>query len=208
MVLFALPPIVPAFEMSIATQGMSKGILQAEEAQFVPRALIKASGFQLGGQWKNLSTNNAKGEASLFAGWTGKAGAVDLGVSVAHKVLTSASGSGNRRSWEFGANAGRKFGRFGLRASALYSPDDFGATRSSLYLEGGPSIDLPWKLRASATIGLRARRGNRDYTSFNAGLSRTLSKNFTVDVRYYDTDSGEFGEAFDNRIVGSIRFAI
>lgn len=204
----ALPPVVPAFEITVASQGMSKGTLQSEGPQFIPRALLKAKQFQLGGQWKNISTNTAKGEGSLFGGWSGKAGGFDLGASATYKFLTSAGGSGNRRSWEFGTNVARKFGKLGLRASAVYSPNDFGGTKSSLYVEGGPSYDLPWSLRASAAIGFRERKNNGDYTAFNAGLSRPLGTKLTLDVRYYDTDRGELGENFDNRVVGSIKLAL
>ena len=73
----ALPPVVPAFEMSVASQGMSKGILQSEGAQFIIRPSLKLRQFQLGAQWKNISTNSAGGEASVIAGWSGKTGKVD-----------------------------------------------------------------------------------------------------------------------------------
>ena len=208
MALDPLPPIVPAFELSIASQGMSKGVLQSDGPQFIPRASLRLRKFQVGGQWKNVSTNSAKGEVSLFGGWNGKVAGADAGGSIAYKMLTSASGSGNRNSWEFSANIGRKFGKVGLRASAVFSPDDFGSTKSSLYVEGGPSLDLPWKLRGSAAIGRRARRGNRDYTSVNVGLARPIGRALTIDVRYYDTNKSEFGETFDNRLVGSLKLAL
>ncbi len=208
MVADVLPLVVPAFEMSIASQGMSKGTLQSEGPQFVPRAMVKVRRLQFGGQWRNVSTNSAKSEAMVFAGWSGKTGAFDLGASVAYKMLISGTGPGNRRSWELTGTAARKFGKLGLRASAVYSPDDFGGTKSSFYLEGGPNYDLCWKLKASAAIGIRERRNNRDYISFNAGLSRPIGKNSTADVRYYDTDKGEFGETFDRRVVGSVKVAI
>lgn len=204
----ALPPVVPAFEFTVSSQGMSKGVLQSDGPQFIPRASLKMGRLQLGGQWKNLSTNSANGEGSLFGGWNGKAGKVDLGASVTYKFLTAASGSGNRTTWEFAGNVGRKFGKLGLRASTVYSPDDFGGTKSSFYVEGGASYDLSWKLKASAAIGFRERKGNRDYTAYNIGLARPIGKKLTVDMRYYDTDSGEYGENFDNRIVGSIKLAL
>ena len=208
MALDSLPPIVPAFELSGANQGMSKGVLQSDGAQFIPRASLKLRKVQVGGQWKNISTNSAKGEASIFGGWAGKVSTLDVGGLIAYKMLTSASGSGNRQSWEVSANAARRFGRLGIRASAVFSPNDFGGTRRSLYVEAGPSLDLPWKFRASASVGIRERRNNSDYTSFNLGLSRPLGKKFTVDVRYYDTNRGDLGETFDNRLVGSIKLSL
>ncbi|MEO7655326.1 MAG: hypothetical protein ABIS23_06560 [Sphingomicrobium sp.] len=204
----ALPPAVPAFELSIASQGMSKGTLQSEGPQFIPRASLKLRRFQLGGQYKNVSTNSAKGEASAFAGWNGKVGAWEVGAAVTYKMLTSASGSGNRRSWELSGNASRKLGSLGLRGSVVVSPDDFGATRRSIYVEGGPSLDLPWRLKASAAIGHRWREGSADYTSFNVGLSRPLLKTLTADVRLYDTDRGDLGKTFERRLVGALKLVL
>jgi len=208
MVAQALPPPVPAFELTVASQGMSKGLLQSDGPQFIPRASLKWRGIQAGGQWKNISTNSAKGEASAFIGWSGKAGSTDIGASVAYKMLTSASGSGNRRSVEFSGNAARKFGKVGLKVSAVFSPDDFGATRHSLYVEGGPSIDLPLAIKASAAIGHRWRQGSPNYTSFNVGLSRPVAKVLTIDTRFYFTDRRELGENYDRRLVASIKLAL
>ena len=204
----AVPPVVPAFEFSVASQGMSKGVLQSEGAQFIIKPSVKARGFQLAGQWKNISTNSAKGEASIIGGWSGKARGLDLGGSLSYKILTSAEGSGNRRSWEASANLSRKAGKLGLRANAVFSPDDLGSTGRSLYVEGGPSLDLPARLRLSANIGHRWREGSPNYTSYNIGVSRPVLKVLTADVRIYDTNRGELGRTYDRRLVGSVRLAL
>jgi hypothetical protein len=208
MAVDAAPPVVPAFELSVASQGMSKGILQSDGAQFIIRPSLKARGFQLGAQWKNISTNSAKGEASVIGGWSGKAGGFDLGGSLAYKMLTSAEGSGNRRSWEAAARLSRKFAKLGLSGSAVYSPDDLGSTRQSLYVEGGPSLDLPARFRFSANLGHRWRDDSPNYTSFNIGISRPVLKVLTADVRLYDTDRGELGRTYERRLVGSVRLVL
>ena len=187
---------------------MSKGILQSEGPQFIIRPSLKVRGFQLAVQWKNISTNSAKGEASVAAGWSGKAGGLDLGASLSRKILTSASGSGDRQSWELSGNLGRKIGKLGLRASAVFSPDDLGSTGKSLYAEGGPSFDLPAKFRLSANIGHRWREGSPNYTSLNVGVSRPVLKVLTADLRLYDTDRGELGRTYDRRLVGSLKLAL
>ena len=46
----------------------------------------------------------------------------------------------------------RKFGKAALRVSAIYSPDDLGAARRSLYLEAGPSFDIDDTTRLSANM--------------------------------------------------------
>ena len=204
----ALPPPVPGIEISAASQGMSKGVLQSDGAQFVIRPSLKLRRFQLAAQWKNISTNSAKGEASIIGGWNGKAGGFDLGGSLAYKMLTSASGSGNRRSWEAAGKLSRRFGKLGVSLSAVGSPDDLGSTRQSLYVEGGPSIDLPARFKLSANLGHRWRSGSADYTSFNIGVSRPVLKALTADVRLYDTNRGELGRTYDRRVVASVKLAL
>jgi len=44
--------------------------------------------------------------------------------------------------------------------------------------------------------------------SVNAGVSRPIGKILTVDVRYYDTDRGELGKTYANRVVASIKLVI
>lgn len=206
--MWGLPPTDPGIEISAATKGMSKGLLQSNGPQVVSRATLTTGQFQLGGQWKNISTNSAKGEASAIAGWSGKAGPFDLGASAAYKALTSASGSGNRRSVELSGNASRKFSGVGLKASAVFSPNDLGSTRQSLYVEGGPSFDLPAKFKLSANIGHRWRQRSPNYTSFNVGVSRTVLEVLTADIRLYDTNGGELGRTYDRRVVGSLKLAL
>lgn len=208
MAVDAVPPPVPGIEISLASQGMSKGLLQSHGAQFIIRPSVKARGFQLGAQWKNISTNSAKGEASVVGGWNRKARGFELGGSLAYKLLTSASGSGNRRSWEAAASLSRKAGRLAMRTVAVLSPDDFGATKQSLFVEGGPSFDLPARFRMSANLGHRWRSGSPDYTSFNVGVSRPVLRALTADVRIYDTNRGELGRTFERRLVGSLRLAL
>jgi hypothetical protein len=204
----ATPPLVPAFELSIASQGMSKGVLQTKDPQFIPRFLLKAMDLQLSAQWKNIDTNNAKGEASVGLGWSRRTKAADVNLSAAYKLLTAHHGAGARRSVEFTGGLSRKFGRLGLKASAVWSPHNTGTGKPSLYVEGGPSFDLPFDLKASIAAGYRKRSGARDYATFNAGLSRPLGKRLAVDLRYFATDSGDEGETYRDRVVASVKLSL
>ena len=198
----------PRFNRASPAKACRRGILQSEGAQFIIRASLKVRPFTLGAQWKNISTNSAKGEASGSIGWSGKAASLEVGASAAYNVLTSASGSGNRRSVELSVNLSRKIGKLALRGSAVFSPDDPGATKQSLYVEGGPSLDLPARIRLSANLGHRWRDGSPDYTSYNIGVSRPVLKLLTADVRLYDTNRGELGRTYERRLIGSLRLAI
>ncbi len=107
---------------------------------------------------------------------------------------------------ELNGSVAPKWGKFGVRVSAVYSPDDFGSSGPSLYVEGGASYDVGESLRVSANVGRRERFGSPDYTSFNAGVSKTLGK-LTFDARYHGTAQGELGEPYRGRMVVSGRLS-
>ena len=193
-----MPPLDPGIEISLASEGMSKGIAQTDGPQVIGRVFVRSGAFQLGGQWKNITSSAAEGEASVFLSWDRKIGAVQLSAGAAVKMLTSVKQPTDDKTLELNAALSRKWGKSGLRASAVLSPNDLGATRRSLYAEGGLSFDLSKSLRVSANVGLRARERNPDYTAFNAGFTLSLGK-VTLDARYYDTAQSELGEIYRNR---------
>ena len=204
--MFDLPPLDPGIEFSVASQGMSKGILQSEGPQFIPRAYVQIGTVQVGGQWKNVTSPVAEGEGALFATWQRKFGVVQLTAGATFKFQTDVAEPTDDQALELNASAGSKWGKFGLRASAVYSPDDFGAAGRSLYVESGPSYDLTKTVRISASVGRRSRRGSLDYTSFNAGISKTVGP-IVVDARYFDTAQSELGKPYRGRIVVSGRLS-
>ena len=200
-----IPPPDPGFEIVVSSRGMSKGIAQTDGTQIIPKAYVGFGNIQIGGQWKNVSSPVADGEAAAFANYAPKLGGFQLTLGAAYKFQTKVKGDTDDDSFEFTAAAARKMGRISVRISAVYSPDDLGSARRSLYVEGGPSFDLDKATRLSANLGHRSRENGVDYTSFNAGISRTLFGKLSLDLRYYDTSRGELGEIFGNRFVLSGR---
>ena len=206
MAVFGLPPPDPAFEFSVASRGMSKGIAQTDdEPQAVLKASAKSGPLEIGEQWKNVTSTSAKGEAAVFVNVNHAFGKLRLNGGAAYKFQTWVSGNPDADSFEFTTGANAAFGRVSLRAVAIYSPDDLGAAKQSLYLEGGPAFDLTKTTKASANIGRRERDGAPDYTSFNFGLSKTFEKSIVVDLRYYDTAQSDLGRQFKPRVVLSGR---
>jgi hypothetical protein len=203
---FDLPPPVPVLEFTLSSHGMAKGLSQADGPQAFPKFTLKSGAFQAGAQWKNVSRTLGGGEAQLFVGWSGKAAGFTLGGGAAYRIITDPRiATGNSQGWEFNASVARKFGPLGLRAFALYNRDDYGPVGPSLYVEGGPGLALPKGFSVSAAVGHRGRRGGADYTSFNAGVSKTLVKKLILDLRYYDTDRNELGYVYAARAVGSVK---
>jgi hypothetical protein len=202
-----LPPPQPAAEVSIATRGMSKGIAQTDGPQLLAKGYLKLGTFQLGGQWKNVTSTSADGEAALSASTSRKLGTVQLTGGVAYKFQTGVRGHPDATSWEFSAGASRKFGPVTLRTSAIYSPDDLGSARRSLYLEGGPVLQFGKGWTTSAAIGHRSRERGADYTAFNAGVSK-LAGPLQLDLRYYDTDRSDLGTNYHRRVVAAVKLSL
>ncbi len=205
--MFDLPLPDPAFEYVLASRGISKGLAQTERLQIVPRANLAIGSVQLGGQWKNVDATGATGEAAAFASVARPLGKFQLSASANYKMSTGAEGPIDDEAVEFAGALSRRFGRVGLRAAIVFSPDDLGSTRRSLYFDGGPTIDLGKDTRLSAAIARRSRRGGPDYTAFNAGIARTFYKKLTLDLRYFDTAQSELGDAYRARAVASARLA-
>ena len=202
-----LPPPDPGIEIVAASRGMSKGIAQTDGIQVIPKAFLQIGDVQVGGQWKNVTSPVAKGEGAAFVNATRKLGTLQLTLGAAYKFQTSVRGPTDSDAFEFTGAASRKFGKLGTRVGVVYSGDDFGGTGRSVYVEGGPTLDIGKSVRISANIGRRERVGSPDYTSFNAGASATLFKKLTVEARYYDTAQSDFGEAYHERVVVSGRLS-
>lgn len=200
-----IPPPDPGIEIVLATRGYSKGLAQTEGVQGLGRVELAFGSVALTGQYKNISSSTAEGEAAFGIGWKGKAAGFDLGASVAWKRLMGLDGQVDPDSWEFVPSVSRKLGPLTARLSLTYSPDDFGSTGQSAWMEAGATWKLDGKTSLVAAIGRRERDGSSDYTAFNAGLNRTLIPGVTAELRYYDTARSGLGENFEGRFVAALR---
>jgi hypothetical protein len=205
--MFDLPPLDPGIEIAVASRGMSKGIAQSEGPQLVVKPFVKLGDVQVGMQWKNVTSDVAGGEGALFIGFAREIAKVQLTLQASHKFQTGVREPTDDHSWEFTGGLSRKFGQVTLRTIAIYSPDDLGGAKRSIYWEAGPALDLGKQFKFLANFGHRSRRNGDDYTSFNAGVSTTIVPRVALDLRWYDTDRHELGENFQGRAVVTARMA-
>jgi hypothetical protein len=205
--MFALPPIDPGVEMTVSSRGMSKGIEQADEPQVIPKVYAQVGSLQLGAQWKNVTSATADGEGAAFVNWGRKFGAIQLALGAAYKFQTGATPGTDSDSLELTGGLTHKAGKLSLKLNAIYSPDDLGRTKHSLFVEGGPSFDVTKTLRLSANVGRRTRRGAQDYIAANFGATKTLFRGFSLDLRYYQTNRANLGDIYRRRLVLAGRWA-
>ncbi len=186
---------------------MAQGISQTNGAQIIPRAFVRIGAVKIGGQWRNISSPAANGVAAFFLGFDGKLGKTKLEARAAYRVRTGAIRGFKSRAWEFGAGAGRSFGKAMVKLNAEYSPDEFGKGKS-LYVELGPALDVDKGTRLSVTLGLRERHGGPDYRSLNIGISKVLDRGLIVEAKYYHTNRSDLGDTYRRRVVLSARLTL
>lgn len=200
-----LPPPDPALEIVIASQGMSKGLRQSDGVQLVARGEVAFGHVYAGLLAKNITSPVADGEGQAYLGFRTRTGGFELNAAIGYHHQLGVHAPTDDDRFELTASAARPIGPVTARLAATYSPDDFGATRQSLYLEGGASVAVLPDATVSANLGRRERSGAPDYTAFNIGGSYTIRRVVTLDLRYYDTLQSSLGEIYEPRVVGSVR---
>ena len=199
-----LPPPDPGIEISLASQGISKGLRQTDGPQLLARGEIVFGPLFVASYLKNVSGPASDGETAAIIGLRGPAGGFDLVGSAAWKFGVAPVGFDDQ-ALEINVAASRHIGIVTPRLSLTWSPDELGTTRRSLYTEAGATIAVAPHATVSAAVARRDRDGAPDYTAFNIGASYTFAEHFTVDVHWYDTDRSRLGEIYENRAVASIR---
>lgn len=200
----ALAAPLPAIEFNISSVGMSKGIAQTTGPQFVARGELAFGTWFVGGYVKNVDSSTSSGEAGALIGIRRKVVGFDFSASAALKRAIDPAPSFDTNALELNATASRKLNTTIARLSIVWSPDDLGATRDSLFVEAGASQKLSSFLSASAAFGRRQRSGGPDYNAWNAGLTWNPAKPLSIDLRYYDTNGGS-SQPFRPRAVISAR---
>lgn len=180
----------PSFEVVLASRGISKGLAQTTGPQFLARGELAFGDFYIGSYVKNVDSSSSNGEAAGLVGVRKKLGGFDFNLSAAWKRAISPTPGSDKNALEVSGSASRKMGRFTPRVSVVWSPDDLGGTKRTVFAEAGGSYSLAKQLALSAAIGRRERSGGPDYTAWNAGLAWTANKHLIFDARYYDTDGG------------------
>jgi hypothetical protein len=203
-VVLAIAPAVPVIEFSLSSTGMSKGVAQTTGPQALARGEMGFGALLIGGYAKNVDTPGSDGEAGALIGLRGTAGGLDLGISAALKKAINPASDFDRTAFEVNASITRQIGPVGSRVTIIWSPNDLGGTRSSLFAEAGATYRFSPTFSGSAAFGRRQRSGGLDYYAWNAGVTWAPIKAFSLDLRYYDTNGGG-AQPFRARAVMSAR---
>jgi hypothetical protein len=200
-----LPAPDPGIEIVVATRGISKGLAQTDGPQLVVRPELVFGPVHVGGYGKNVTSPTSDGEVGAVLGLRTAFAGFDLAASATYKRAVAPVGPVDRNAIELAGSASRRIGPVTARATVTWSPDDLGSTGRSLFVEGGVSVILARSMTAGIGFGLREREGGPDYSAFNVGLTHTLARGISADVRWYDTDRSALSDAFEGRLVAALR---
>jgi len=196
------PDVKVSFGLSAATDYVWRGVSQSDEDPAVFATIsVNAGGFYAGAGTENVDFAGVEQEYDLWAGYVIDLGGpkLDLGV-VRYGYIDAAA---DIDTLEVKAALTGNAGKLGLGAAAYHTRDYFGTSENATFVEASASFPLSDKLAASAAFGHQQISNLPDYNNWNLGLSYEVFKGAKVDLRYHDTDTGNFGTLGDARIVGS-----
>ena len=139
---------------------------------------------------------DARQELDLLAGYRFEAlgSGWDIGaIYYSYPGYSRPSGGYNIDYIEGALKASKAAGAVTLVGGAYASPNFFGQSGTSLYLEGGSDVTLPLGFTASGRFGYQwiehePRFGTPDYATWSASISREVVAGATLAVGYYGTD--------------------
>lgn len=185
---FLMPP-VPALQISVFSSGTTKGIAQTKGAQVIGRGELAFGPVYVGGYLKNVTAATWDGEAGAFIGLRTKFNGFNLAASATLRRAIDPRPGTDAIAVDLAALIGHPIGKITPSVSIIYTPDEIGPVKRSIYAEAGATYALPKHFSASAFVGRRHRINGLDYTAWNAGVSWSPVKQLQFDARYWDTDA-------------------
>lgn len=195
-------PVKLSIGLSAATDYVWRGVSQSDEDPALFATIsVNAGGFYAGAGTENVDFAGINQEYDLWGGYVFDLGGPKLDIGLVRYGYIDAPADID--TLEVKAALSGSAGKLGLGVAAYHTRDYFGTSENATFLEASASYPLTGKLSASAAFGHQQIDNLPDYNNWNLGLSYEVLKGAKVDVRYHDTDTGNFGTLGDARIVGS-----
>lgn len=214
MVVGAIPAVASAQEVSwqvgVASEYIGKGVGKSN-GEVAPFGSVEVSTGQVYASVFASTAELSQGadaETVTTIGWRPTAGDVKFDLAVVNRDLAGNRAGVDSNYFEYQADATRAFGAVTTRLRVNYTPDGYAATREAWWIELQGSMALDAKTKASIAIGDRSADGGAEYVAWNAGVKRKLTDQISLDVRWYDTDGHDIGDAYEGRLVASLSLAI
>ena len=199
-----------AFSAAAASDYVFRGVSQTESDPAVSAGVDVTQGLFYAGAWAgNVSfagDADTDAEIDLYAGVRPEFGGFDWDFGVVSYFYAGQPDGADYDYVELKAAASRAVGPATLGAAIYWSPDFFGASEDeATYAEINGAISPADKWTISAAVGRQWVSSDFDYVTWNLGAAYQLTDHLALDVRYFDTDEHDFGDAYDSRAVASLK---
>lgn len=197
-------------QIGIASEFVGKG-LGKSNGEISPFASVE---FEAGSAYASVFVASAElaqgADAEIISaiGYRPKLGAIGLDLSVINRDLPGTRSGVDSNYFEYQVDASRKFGPVSARLRVNYTPDGFAATQEAWWTELQGTVSIDDKTRLSAAIADRTADGGASYAAWNIGAKRKLTDRISLDLRYFDTDSRQISESYEDRFVASIALSL
>ena len=203
--------------VALTTDYVFRGVSQTDEGAAIQGGFDCDYRMFYAGVWaSNIAFDPTSDiEIDVYGGIKHKFGPVEADLGVIYYAYPQAEDAGAELDYvefKFGLS-GNLTDKIGLGGTLFYSPDYTGETGETLTYEGTVSVALGTYGRFSpsftALIGYVDFFDNDalSYAYWNAGVEVGFAEKFTLDLRYWDTDSdGEaiFGDIAEERFVATV----
>ncbi len=205
-------PSAPTYSFSVtgATDYIFRGVSQTENASAIfGKAGVSYDRFYAAAGMENVNFHNGiDAEYDLSAGWAPSAAGFNFDIGAIRYGYIDQPTHVDIDTTEIRGSVSRGFGPVTAGVAVNYAIDYFGTKDNGTYFEGNLAYAITDKLSASGAAGRQTISAGGDYTTWNAGASYVLTKNFAVDLRYYDTDEHDFGKRYKSHFVAAIKASL
>jgi uncharacterized protein (TIGR02001 family) len=192
-----------SFNFGASSDYVFRGISQTDEEPQVFAGADVTAGQLYAGVWgtnvKFAGDDDTNVEVDLYGGWKPQAGGYTFELGGIYYAYLNQPAGASYDYFEAKAGVSRTIGSATIGGLAYWSPEFFGETDESLYLEANGAVPLRPGFTLSGAVGHQDVSYQGDYTTWNLGLGIALGERVTLDGRYWDTDGGEFGSIFEER---------
>ncbi|WP_155847513.1 porin [Asticcacaulis benevestitus] len=190
--------------LGVASEGVSKDVGEtSDRGQFKGSIEAVHGPVFISASLRNLhEAGGIDGQQEYVLGLKGRAQGFDLAFGGGYKIKTNAPSGFDAHFVEWQADVSRTFASgTTVRVTDVYASDAPGATQGDNWIEAGLSqvINAHWSV--SGAVGTRRLTPKNDYSAVNLGATYALLPRTKIDLRYYDTDRHDAGDAFKSRLV-------
>jgi hypothetical protein len=190
--------------LAVASEGVSKDVGETSGRGQVKGNIEAVRGpFFIGASLRNLHEGGGiDGQQEYLLGLKRQVHGFDLAFSGGYKIKNNAPSGFDAHFVEWEANVSRTFASgTTVRMTDVYASDAPGATKADNWIEAGISQEINAHWSVSGAVGTRRLTPKNDYSAVNLGATYALLPRTKIDLRYYDTDRHEAGDAFKSRLV-------